>query len=468
MNSNLQLLVVAGKEAGKTFTVPAHGATLGRSRVADICLEDDALSRQHCRIYFAPQPYVEDLDSSNGTLLNGVAVKDQPAPLVTGDILAIGAWVFRVICPTEVQTPTAPSPQPPSPPAETTEEKVALFGESSTSAQEPEATPAQPILFEQEADKATEAKEGADRFKKLMFPLIALLVLLLGAVAFLMLGETEAQKPRQVRQLPANTKQVEFAYERISVDARHLFRYVLTYDVTSNVLMLDVNDLGDADRSFTKRVELPEEAKKLLTKIILEAELDEIGELFPERSADGVTFERRTLTLVRGTEVWTRVAENVTHAAFNDLCERLEFFAKNELNVWAAQYSVAELETLGAEQLEVARRYWEQRDLGDEKLWSAIVAYKQGLSALETLNPKPATVTELSAGLREAETLLATRYEEALFQVEQAMNTQRYDVAVQQLQKILRMIPDRDDARNRQASEKLLTVEQRRGKKGVR
>jgi hypothetical protein len=126
------------------------------------------------------------------------------------------------------------------------------------------------------------------------------------------------------------------------------------------------------------------------------------------------------------------------------------------------------LETLGAEQLEVARRYWEQRDLGDEKLWSAIVAYKQGLSALETLNPKPATVTELSAGLREAETLLATRYEEALFQVEQAMNTQRYDVAVQQLQKILRMIPDRDDARNRQASEKLLTVEQRRGKKGVR
>ena len=103
----------------------------------------------------------------------------------------------------------------------------------------------------------------------------------------------------------------------------------------------------------------------------------------------------------------------------DEKCEPFSFKTGHKLNNSAVCYltSVAELETLGAEQLEVARRYWEQRDLGDEKLWSAIVAYKQGLSALETLNPKPATVAELNAGLREAEALLATRYEEALFQV---------------------------------------------------
>jgi hypothetical protein len=136
--------------------------------------------------------------------------------------------------------------------------------------------------------------------------------------------------------------------------------------------------------------------------------------------------------------------------------------------VWAAEYSIDELAKMAAEQLEVAKRYWEQRDLGDEKLWFAIVAYRKGISALDTLNPKPAMITELSDGLFEAEALLAKRYEDSLFQVEQAMNTQQYEVAMQHLQKILRMIPDRDDSRHGQASEKLLLIERRRGMKGGR
>ena len=136
--------------------------------------------------------------------------------------------------------------------------------------------------------------------------------------------------------------------------------------------------------------------------------------------------------------------------------------------MWAAQYSVAELEVMADEQLAIAERYWEQRDLGDDKLWSAVVAYRKGLSALETLNPKPESMGALSQGLQQAETVLAERYEAALFEVDQALNTQRYEIAIQQLQKILRMIPDRDDQRHQQASEKLLTVEQRRGKKGGR
>ena len=70
--------------------------------------------------------------------------------------------------------------------------------------------------------------------------------------------------------------------------------------------------------------------------------------------------------------------------------------------------------------------------------------------------------------MQTAEALLGERYEAVLFEVDQALNTQRYDMAIQQLQKILRMIPERDDERHQQASEKLLTVEQRRGKKGGR
>jgi hypothetical protein len=260
----------------------------------------------------------------------------------------------------------------------------------------------------------------------------------------------------------------EFNYERLVIDAQHLFRYSLSYQAATNVLMLNVSDLGEADRSFSKRVELSKDAKDTLMKLLWEVDVSKIGEIFPERSHDGISFERRTLTLVRGTEVWQRVAENVSHALFNGICETLEFFARNELQVWAAQYSVAELEAMAEEQLAIADRYWEQRDLGDDKLWQAVVAYRKGLSALETLNPKPKSMVALTQGLQTAEALLGERYEAVLFEVDQALNTQRYDMAIQQLQKILRMIPERDDERHQQASEKLLTVEQRRGKKGGR
>ena len=169
------------------------------------------------------------------------------------------------------------------------------------------------------------------------------------------------------------------------------------------------------------------------------------------------------MTIVRNRAIWQRVAENVQNKDFNALCDKLEFFARNELQVWAAQYSVAELEALAREQLSIADRYWEQRDLGDDKVWLAIAAYKKGLSALETLNPKPDCLAALSAGLQQSESLLSQRYEAVLFEIDQAMNTQRYDVAESLLRKILQMIPDRDDARNQQASERLLIVEQRRG-----
>ena len=280
--------------------------------------------------------------------------------------------------------------------------------------------------------------------------------------------ETPKEEPPSVRKIVRSAPLAEFNYERLVIDAQHLFRYTLSYQAATNVLMLNVSDLGEADRSFSKRVELSKDAKETLMKLLWEVDVSKIGEIFPERSHDGISFERRTLTLVRGTEVWQRVAENVSHALFNGICETLEFFARNELQVWAAQYSVAELEAMAEEQLAIADRYWEQRDLGDDKLWQAVVAYRKGLSALETLNPKPKSMVALTQGLQTAEALLGERYEAVLFEVDQALNTQRYDMAIQQLQKILRMIPERDDERHQQASEKLLTVEQRRGKKGGR
>lgn len=441
MPFNVLLLAVSGSDAGKTYTVPATGVTIGRSRVNDICLNDGALSRQHCRIFFTDHDVmVQDLLSSNGTLLNGVALKAEPVPLQDKDLLTLGAWVFRV----QIERKEAPKPVESTPTVVSEPpESINLFT--------PKASP-------EELNKTP----SSPRLRIIIWLLGAFLMVFLGGMVCLLLSESPKEE-HVIRELPRTEIQTEFAYEHISINAKHLFCYRLTYDVTTNELALEVDDLGEADRSFTKRKTLTDKAKTALKKMLMAADLNAIGERFPERSHNGVSVEKRALTIVRGTEVWQRVVENVSHPPLTELCEKLEFFARDELQVWAAQYSVETLETMARDQLAIADRYWEQRDLGDEKVWLAMDAYRKGMAALETLNPKPDCLTPLSRGFQASEALLTQRYEAVLFEVDQAMHTQRYDVASECLRRILRMIPDRDDARNRQASEKLLTVEQRRG-----
>lgn len=456
MATTMRLVIVTGPEAGRQSDVPQEGATLGRSRVADIHLEDGLLSRLHCRFFYAPAPSVQDLGSSNGTLLNGVALGTEPQVLHEGDVVSVGDTAVRV----SVLGEGAPPPAAPTVSAQPT---PPLFPSKSSTA----AAPASSITPEGAIDLGLGARENAEETRKrnplmgLILALGAVLMVALGAGLFFTYGQKAAQAKPSVRPL-ANTatQPFEFCYERLVVDTQKLFRYALSYR-DGGELRLVIDDLGDADRSFSKAKKLSPQAIEALRRELLDANYMRIGELFPERSADGVTLRRKYLTIVFGTEIWTRTAENVTNKVFDALCERLETFGRNELGAHATQYSVGELRTMGEEQLALARRYWEQRDLGDEKLWLCVSAYRRGLSALETLNPKPTFADDLTAGLRQAEALLTERYEAESFAIDQAMNVQRYEVAAEHLRRILRMIPDREDERNANATEKLLSVENR-------
>lgn len=67
--------------------------TLGRAAANDIHLENDNVSRSHARLTRIDDEYtIEDLESRNGILLNGLAVHS--AVLRDGDELHIGDFVF--------------------------------------------------------------------------------------------------------------------------------------------------------------------------------------------------------------------------------------------------------------------------------------------------------------------------------------------------------------------------------------
>lgn len=85
-----RILVFSGSFKGKTVELPAdRRVVLGRSKASDIRIPDRNMSRQQCAIWQGSSGYmVEDLESTNGTYLNGTRVKN--AILKDGDRLKFG------------------------------------------------------------------------------------------------------------------------------------------------------------------------------------------------------------------------------------------------------------------------------------------------------------------------------------------------------------------------------------------
>ncbi len=92
------LVVLQGSES----EIGAHvmldrAVTIGRDPKTELPLQDEGISRRHCRIYYErdKQAFViEDLKSTNGTLLNGKPLTGTK-PLEAGDRIFLGACVVK-------------------------------------------------------------------------------------------------------------------------------------------------------------------------------------------------------------------------------------------------------------------------------------------------------------------------------------------------------------------------------------
>jgi hypothetical protein len=83
-----------GLEQGERFDL-IGGLSIGRSRDADVQIEDRYASGIHARIFARDgRSYVEDMSSTNGTLLNDATLKGE-AELIDGDVIRIGDTEFR-------------------------------------------------------------------------------------------------------------------------------------------------------------------------------------------------------------------------------------------------------------------------------------------------------------------------------------------------------------------------------------
>lgn len=87
------LFVLQGPDKGRTYEAPNEPAVIGRSG-EPILLSDQSASRRHAEIRPSNGSWIlTDLNSSNGTYLNGQRILD-PSPLKHGDQIRVGSTVL--------------------------------------------------------------------------------------------------------------------------------------------------------------------------------------------------------------------------------------------------------------------------------------------------------------------------------------------------------------------------------------
>lgn len=91
MDVNLVLLKKNGSH--KFFPLPSSVTVIGRRHTCDLCIPLTSVSRKHCQLNYDDGVLkIRDLDSRNGTYLNGKRINE--AVIQAGDPIKIGPLTF--------------------------------------------------------------------------------------------------------------------------------------------------------------------------------------------------------------------------------------------------------------------------------------------------------------------------------------------------------------------------------------
>ncbi len=92
----IRLLITSGRSTLRVAAVARERLTIGRRPQNDIALDDLTVSGEHAAIEtHGTESVIHDLDSRNGTLVNGLAISRRV--LCSGDVIDIGIYRLRFV-----------------------------------------------------------------------------------------------------------------------------------------------------------------------------------------------------------------------------------------------------------------------------------------------------------------------------------------------------------------------------------
>lgn len=448
------MLIASGPMSGTRFEVGPGGVRLGRSSSNDVCVPDEELSRNHCLFEQSGEAGVRvtDLASANGTFVNGEQLGSDSRELKPGDTIEVGSTTITVA------GEAAPAPaanEPASRPAAARPAATIDLGLGSA--------PAGAAKGGAASGKPSKAHGGHQRtmIANVLWVVAALTVAI--AIAVVLCAPRESEKPiAPIVEEKPEQKLVSLRYEKVEADSARVFSYRMEID-GSGVLRVAFDDVPGENRHVDKKAKLSDKAKKRILEILEKpgfAALEDeyVGSSVEEENA----LKSFRIRVVRWNSIKDVLVENTQEPdAFREVRESLEAFSRNELGIWAIQYSKEKLIELSGESAKIADTKWEDREVEYGNLSAAVKAYKDALFYLETINPKPDGYAEIKEKLARTEEELKQRYEDQRFLADKAMNLGDWETAQNELKILCELVPDRDDPRHAEANARLVDVENR-------
>lgn len=134
----MKLRIIQGADQGHTIDLTGDIVTMGRGRDNDVVLNEEGVSRHHCRLVRSGDAWViEDLKSMNGVRINGERITEGQ-PIFPGDEIAICSQVLTLSPDVEFEEKVASTPvseEPPKPVA------VPSWGDGESAEAIPDARP---------------------------------------------------------------------------------------------------------------------------------------------------------------------------------------------------------------------------------------------------------------------------------------------------------------------------------------
>lgn len=442
------MLIASGPMSGTRFEVGPGGVRLGRSSSNDVHIPDEELSRNHCLFEQSGEAGIRitDLASANGTFVNGEQLGSDSRELKGGDVIEVGSTKISVVGDDPLVAPRAAGV------------KVAAtidlgLGSASAGAAKGEVA----------SRKPSKGQGGHQRtmIANVLWVVAALTVAV--AIAVVLCAPRESEKPiTPVVEEKPEQKLVSLRYEKIEADSARVFSYRMEID-GSGVLRVAFDDVPGENRHVDKKAKLSDKAKKRILEILEKPGFAALEDEYVGSSVEAENaLKSFRIRVVRWNSIKDVLVENTQEPdAFREVRESLEAFSRNELGIWAIQYSKEKLIELSEESAKVGDTKWEDREVEYGNLSAAVKAYKDALFYLETINPKPDGYAEIKEKLVRTEDELRQRYEDQRFLADKAMNLGDWEAAQNELKILCELVPDRDDPRHAEANARLVDVENR-------
>ncbi len=417
-----QVVVESGRDRGRVFAIPAAGARVGRDKQNDVALPDPLLSRHHCRFEMhGGELWVVDLASANQTHVNDKAVEE--SRLQPGDTVRVGDTVMRI------SRLAAAAQQPP---------------------------------IDLGLDRGRESPAGRHNLRPLLWTVAGICVLTIGTVLIwqYFFGNKGAPESRPVAD--AQDFSLQIRYEKVEADPTSVFRYEMAL-APNGILAVRIDDLNPKRDNHPRKEGRIKDDERIreLAREILASGFFQLDSSYAGINPQAGALNSWDLTIAVGRKVHRcRVENRLEPEVFRAVRERLETFSKNELGIWAIQFSRDKLVELAAETFRVGRKSYDERDIQYGNLCQAIKKFKEAAFYLQTVEPKPEYYPEIADAQRRAVEDLDRRYQDQNFRADRAINMAEWQNAARELRILRDLIPDRDDDRYKDATRKLIDVEQ--------